>query len=133
MLRLLLLRKLALVVGVLAIGNLLATLLHWYGILWWLDMPAHFFGGVSVLYLCAIFLLSQLKRGMTQENLIFWSASGAMGIGIAWEILQYGLFIYSGAKEPIFLDVLSDIGFDFAGVLYGSFVLSRHFLKDTHQ
>ena len=128
MLRSLLLRRLALSITVLAVGNLVGTLLHWYSLLWWLDMPAHFLGGFAVFYLSAVFLLPYLKKGMSDSRFVFLSILSGFVLGVIWEGFQLFLSVYSGGVQPILLDVLSDLCFDLAGSLIASLEVSRYLI-----
>jgi VanZ family protein len=127
MLRSLLLRRLALSITLLAIGNLIGTLLHWYSLVWWLDMPAHFLGGMAVFYLSAVFLLPYLKKGMSGRRFVFLGVLIGFVLGVVWEGFQLFLYHYSGGSQPIPLDVLSDLCFDLAGSLIASLTVIRYF------
>ncbi len=127
MLRSLLLRRLALSITLLAVGNLIGTVLHWYSLVWWLDMPAHFLGGMAVFYLSAVLLLPYLKKSTSGYRYIFLSVLIAFILGAVWEGIQLFLFLYSGGTQPIPLDVVSDLCFDLAGSLLASLTVIRYF------
>ena len=127
MLRSLLLRRLALSITLLAVGYIIGTLLNWFSLLWWFDMPVHFFGGFSMFYLSAMLLIRYVKKGMSKFRFVFLSVLGGFILGVMVEGLQLFLYHYSGGSQPIPLDVLSDLCFDLAGSLLASLTVIRYF------
>ena len=118
-----LLRKLAMFLIALAFLNLLAALFHWYETLWWFDMPMHFLGGVSVMYLAAVSVFPRLKRGMPVAKYVRACVLLAVALGVLWEVLEFVLYRYVGGPAFDLLDTLSDLFFDLAGISAAAYAI----------
>jgi len=117
------LKNLTLVIVFVAIVNLMASVFHWYYLVWWFDMPMHFLGGVSVFYLSALVLLPKLQQ-VSNRRFLFKSILGALFLGVLWEALELFLHIRYGSPDFILLDSISDVFFDLAGAFVGAFCLA---------
>lgn len=126
MLRTALLRKLAVCILILAIGNFLASVFYWYTTLWWLDIAAHMLGGMSVMYAAAVVLANRYGKPSSAARYVWISALIALGIGLLWEGFEYYLYTHYGGPRFSPIDALSDVCFDLAGIwIAGRSVLSR--------
>lgn len=106
--------------------NTLGVWLSIYSIVWWYDMPMHFFGGLFTGLLIIAFLLRYPKF----QNLSFIQASViilalVLFIGLLWEGYELAIAVMVGNRH-IILDSLSDIFFDLAGAVQALFIYFRH-------
>ncbi len=137
MIRLKLLRRLAISVISLAVINEFAVFLHWYSLVWWFDMPMHFLGGLSVCYFSAMVWLNcfegktvarifwnknvlgfPFRAKLSNARFLFDAVLTTLLIGVLWEGLEFYLFMQYGNPPFIMLDSFSDIFFDIAGALF---------------
>lgn len=123
MLRKRLIRKLAWSIIMLSLINLMASFFHWYTLLWWFDMPMHFLGGLSMLYLSAVLWRPALKW-VSKGRYLYEICITALLFSVMWEGLEYYLHVRYGTPEFVLKDALSDILFDLSGVFLGLFVVS---------
>ncbi len=121
MLRKKLLSNLVLFVVALAIVNALAVQFHWYGLIWWFDMPMHFLGGLTVFYFAALIWRPAL-RWVPTGRFIYECIITTLLIGVLWEALELYLYLHYGSPNFILLDSLSDIGFDLAGAFFAAYM-----------
>ena len=106
--------------------NSLGVWVSLYGILWWYDMPMHFFGGVFTGLLVIHFLLGQKRiKYLPNNKIIFISLVIVLCIGLLWEGYEIFFDIIAG-RQHIFMDSLSDIFFDMAGAVEAMFIYLRH-------
>ena len=118
MIRPIIVRRLAKYFVILALINVPATLLYWYHLVWWFDMPMHFLGGVAVFYL-AFLLWLPARKWVSANRFYFEVVITALLFGVLWEALE--LFLYVRFSYPAFhlTDSISDLFFDLAGVFFG--------------
>ncbi len=113
--------------------NLIATRFHLYTLIWWFDMPMHFFGGFFVVlvtlwlkFFTKIFNFTPFK---SKNSFLFIGILSALIVGLFWELFEYGVQSITGVILTTFMDSLSDIFFDLAGgiaaVLYVEDQLSK--------
>lgn len=108
------------------IFNTLGVWISLYGILWWYDIPMHFFGGLFTGLLVLHFLLGYKKtRYLPTHRIIFISLVLVCVIGLMWEGYEIVFDIVAGRRH-FFLDSLSDIFFDMAGAVEAAFIYLRH-------
>jgi hypothetical protein len=116
MLRKSLLSSLGMSICVLAVINLPASLFYWYSLLWWVDMPMHFLGGISVFYLSALVWLPAMKW-VGKGRFIYESIITALLLGVLWEALELYLHMHYGTPDFVLVDSISDVFFDLSGIL----------------
>lgn len=120
MIRKQLLHRLVISVVSLAVINALAVYFYWYNLLWWFDMPMHFFGGFTVFFFCAIVWLGA-RKWVSNGRYIFEAVITAVLIGVLWEALELYLYLTYGSPGFITLDAISDVFFDLAGALFAGY------------
>ena len=120
--RTLLLRKLATYIILLALLNFFGSLFHWYEIVWWFDMPMHFIGGVCVMYI-AVVIFGAAPATEHVGRYLYRCVGVGIALGLAWEVLEFILYKYSGGSVFIPLDSLSDVLFDIAGIFAAAFAM----------
>ena len=109
------------------LANQTAMSLDLYYIVWWFDMPMHFFGGFFLSLLC-FYIFSKYYATFVsfsfakQAYAVIFST---LLLGIAWEIFETALDIFITSNKQILLDTTSDIFFDLAGALAGLLYLKR--------
>jgi hypothetical protein len=116
--------KLILIIFILQI---LALYFHWYGSIWWYDMPMHFLGGFFLsLFALSIYFSNNRHLDLTFKKLIWLSLASVFAIGVAWELFEFNVdrFFSLNLHRPI--DSWSDLFFDLAGGLaFVFYFLSR--------
>lgn len=85
---------------------------YWYYSIWWSDMPMHILGG---LWLGLVVIWFFKPKDLSLNN-ILKIISGALAIGLLWEIFELFAFNYITHTPFNTLDTLSDICFDLVGV-----------------
>ncbi len=120
--RTILLRKLATYIVILALLNLFGSLFHWYQVVWWFDMPMHFVGGVCVMYISVV-AFGAAPRPERVGRYLWGCAAVGIGLGLAWELLEFYLYKYSGGAVFIPLDSFSDVLFDTAGIFAAAYAI----------
>ncbi len=106
--------------------NTIGVWLGLYSIIWWYDMPLHFFGGLFTGLLVINFLLNY-KKFVFYSTLktLFAVLLFVLIIGLLWE--GYEIFFETLIdRRHIFIDSLSDIFFDLAGGLEACLIYFRH-------
>ncbi len=127
MLRRQLVRRLGLAMLAVFVLQQIASFLHWFSLVWWFDMPMHFLGGFAMFYLSALVFFRKQPALPWQRYLALCVASG-LAIGAGWEAFELGLAIRYGFPPFHFVDSLSDMCFDAAGLClaaYGAAPLLR--------
>lgn len=108
------------------IFNSLGVWMSVYGILWWYDMPMHFFGGLFTALLIVYFLLGYKKTAyLPTIKIILIALAVALVIGLLWEGYEIFFDIIAGRRH-IFIDSTSDLFFDMAGAIEAMFIYLRH-------
>jgi hypothetical protein len=106
--------------------NTLGIWLSLYSVIWWYDMPLHFFGGLFTGLLVIWFLMRYpkfIKASYLQA--VFWVLFISFIVGFVWEF--YEIFFYKiGGQDYIIIDAISDICFDLAGTIQALFIYFRH-------
>ncbi len=106
--------------------NTLGVWLSIYSIVWWYDMPMHFFGGLFTALLVIAFLLRySWFQNASFTKISVYVISGVFIIGSLWEGYELAVAVMVGNKH-IILDSISDIFFDLAGSLQALFIYFRH-------
>lgn len=106
--------------------NTIGVWLSIYSVIWWYDMPMHFFGGLFTGLLIIWFLLRYQKF----VNLSFAKTAvtvllAVLVIGLVWEGYEF-IFAIIGGQTYIILDSTSDLFFDLAGTIQALFIYFRH-------
>lgn len=122
MLRAQLLKHLCFHIVLLEILNQAATFFHWYTLIWWFDMPMHFLGGISVLYLGAL-VWRRALRYVSPARFLYESIITGFLLGVLWEAFELFLFLHYGSPYFGLLDSFSDLCFDLAGILFAAFMV----------
>lgn len=117
------LRTLAFLIVFLAIINLLAVDFGWYYIYYWFDMPMHFLGGLSAMFLVTYLFYSNAN---TYKNKFFLLLIATLFIGIAWEMYEYLVTNLWAGFSFNMTDTLSDIFFDTLGGLFGILMINKN-------
>ena len=123
MLRERILKRLCAAIVTLAVVNQAASFFSWYSLAWWFDMPMHFLGGVSVLYLGALLWLPALSY-VSVRRYLYEAVITAVLFGVLWEALELYLHVRFGSPDFVLLDSVSDVFFDLAGALLAAFGLA---------
>jgi uncharacterized membrane protein YjdF len=106
--------------------NTIGIWLSLYSVIWWYDMPLHFFGGLFTGLLVIWFLMrySKFTKASYLET-VFWVLFISFIIGFVWEF--YEIFFYKiGGQNYVIMDAISDIFFDLAGAIQALFIYFRH-------
>jgi len=106
--------------------NTLGVWLSLYSIIWWYDMPMHFFGGLFTALLVIWFLIHYKKfvnLSLIKTCIIVLLIT--LIIGVVWEGYEF-IFAIIGSQKYIILDSTSDLCFDLAGAIQALFIYFRH-------
>ena len=113
-----------------ALVNFISTKFYLYWTIRWIDTIPHFFGGLTVALACAWFfsLFSDLTKWKNSKLLIMMF-SGAIVIGLVWEIFELHFGITTLADGIRYAtDTASDLTMDLVGGFFG-FLWTRNLLK----
>lgn len=106
--------------------NTIGIWLGLYSIIWWYDMPLHFFGGLFTGLLAISFFLNyKIFVSSSTFKTLFAILFVVLIVGLLWEGYEIFFDIISNRRH-IFTDSLSDIFFDLAGGLEACFIYFRH-------
>lgn len=106
--------------------NSIGVWLSLYGILWWYDMPMHFFGGLFTGLLVLSFLVKYKKTAyLPTFKIVLISLVLVFLIGFIWEGYEFIIDLIFG-RWQIIMDSLSDLFFDLAGGIQAVFIYLRH-------
>lgn len=125
----LILRMLQLVVFICLI-NWVAVIFHWYSIIWWFDIPMHFFGGIFIGMLYVYFLVRWGAPVWSVKTFIL-GLIAVFVVGLLWEVFEFSLDTWISFRPQQPLDTLSDLCFDIAGGALALWYASRRFLKSN--
>jgi len=119
------------IIWVIFILNFIAGKLYLYSLIWWFDMPMHFFGGIFLAFLCIWLFLkfNLIKYVKNRETFLFTIIITVIFIGIFWELFEFGNSVFITFDKLNILDTLSDLFFDLSGGLFGSFYTLRKIQK----
>lgn len=110
-----------------ALFNSIGIWLGLYTIMWWYDMPLHFFGGVFTGLLVIWILLHYGSFAFySTVKTVFLILSLVLIFGFAWELYEFFIKTVIYGQKFIFTDSLSDVFFDLAGGLEACFIYFRH-------
>lgn len=106
--------------------NTIGIWLSLYSVIWWYDMPLHFFGGLFTGLLVIWFLMKYSSFNKASYfKIVFWVLAISFVIGFVWEF--YEIFFYKiGSLNYSMLDATSDLFFDLAGSIQALFIYFRH-------
>lgn len=106
--------------------NTVGSWLSLYSILWWYDMPMHFFGGLFTALLVIVFLLRySWFQNASFSKIIITILAFTLVIALLWEGYELFVAIIVGNRH-ILLDSTSDIFFGLAGAVQALFIYFRH-------
>lgn len=107
--------------------NTLGVWLSLYSLLWWYDIPMHFFGGLFTTLLIISFLL-RFKKVINFPNYKFAIIVLVLIFifGFVWEVYEFTVITMIFKRENIPMDSLSDLFFDVAGGIEALFIYMRH-------
>ncbi len=97
----------------LSIVNYLARPFYWYYLIWWFDIPMHFWGGVVVLFLVLYIFYSRISR-FSKVPFLYLILSVFI-VGVGWEVFEYIVNNVIAGQAFSLFDTISDICFDVAG------------------
>ncbi len=101
----------------LCIVNFLAIKGLWYYLFWYFDMPMHFIGGMTVLFILAYVFYNKINN---QKTLPVWQLLVSVFIiGFAWEVYEQIVAILISHNPQVYADSASDLFFDLAGGIFG--------------
>lgn len=107
--------------------NTLGVYLALYWIIWWYDIPMHFFGGLFTGLLVVYILLSYKKTAYIQTfKIILFSLLLTFLITILWEFYEYFIKTILAGEKFDLIDSSSDILFGMIGALQAIFIYKRH-------
>jgi hypothetical protein len=125
--------KIAIAPFAVLILHIIATITGLYEMLWWLDIPLHFLGGVAIAlgsyYLLQDFgnrkLFAMQSAPLKILTLLAFTALAA----VSWEFLEFSLDRYAGTTmQPGVLDTIKDLAFGLSGGGMGALlILTRSF------
>ncbi len=102
--------------------NIFAMHFHWYGTLWWFDMPMHFAGGAWIAFVYYAIYVNLRASGRIQKihlsRLVFGMIMFAIIFGGVWELFEFGIDRVTLANIMRPMDSLSDMFFDTAGAVF---------------
>ncbi len=106
--------------------NTIGVWLSVYSILWWYDMPMHYFGGLFTALLVISFLLRyEFFQKMSLVKVSVITIVSTFIIGLVWEGYEVIFAIIAGNTHLV-LDSISDLFFDMAGSVQAIFIYHRH-------
>lgn len=97
----------------------------------WLDIVLHFLGGTGAALLCVMIFKSKIDGKREGPSFYFFLIiSGAILIGVAWELFEWILEHYRllPVANPSLNDTMSDLAMD----LLGSITITILFLKKVY-
>lgn len=101
----------------LCIVNFVAIKGLWYYLFWYFDMPMHFIGGMTVLFLIVYVFYNQISKKSSIP--VYQLLLTVFIIGFAWEVYEQIVSMYISHNPQIYFDSLSDLCFDLAGGIFG--------------
>jgi uncharacterized membrane protein YjdF len=103
--------------------HFVASARNLYDLIWWIDIPQHFLGGIWVGLAC-LWLIAVARRPIPALLTIFLMV---FAVGIAWEIYEYAFGISGG---PMYVyDTAKDLLMDCLGALTAYAIGTRFLLK----
>jgi len=108
----------------------LSSVFDVYTLFPWIDIPMHFLGGVSVGYMCVLFLrffkeenLIKIKNKLVFVLLVVCVVSF---IAVLWEFYEFVMVSYFGFNWPLgYEDTLGDLFFGILGGIFAGVVFSK--------
>ena len=111
----------AALVWVVFMFQVIAGRLFWYSLIWWFDMPMHFFGGVF-LALLIVWIFLKIRPVLCirpSPGTLLVLALSVLVVGVLWEVFELALNIYVTFDRINLYDSASDLFFDLAGGMIG--------------
>ncbi len=119
---------LALIVGIIGIVNGIAEYWHLYFYIWWLDIPMHLLGGFWVgLSVLALYYSSKFitDKDCSVQAVFIISITGALVIGVGWELFEWGTKHIAGIIHLDIVDTLADICNDVIGAVFAAVIFIK--------
>ena len=123
--------RMMMVVLALCVVNFLTIKFFWYDIVWWFDMPMHFFGGFFIGLLA--FYINSKKEGSglyDEKKMLKFVLFFTLAIGFGWEVFEYAVASITHGTQIHMVDSISDIFFDTAGMLCALVYVFSHKIKE---
>ncbi|MCC6520660.1 hypothetical protein IT403_01615 [Candidatus Nomurabacteria bacterium] len=102
--------------------NILAMHFHWYGTVWWFDMPMHFAGGAWIAFVYYSVYINLRASGRIQKihlsRLVFGMIATTVLVGGIWELFEFSVDAITLADLANPIDSISDMFFDTAGAVF---------------
>jgi hypothetical protein len=100
--------------------HVIGTILGWYEIHWWMDIPAHFLGGFAIVWSFSEVLnyfKSTKQYSVTWKPLHIFLLLGVAGLAAAtWELMEFAFDVYfHTTTQPGLLDTIKDICMGLSG------------------
>lgn len=105
---------------VIVLLHILGTVMGWYESFWWMDIPAHFFGGLTIVWSFHIVLnyfKSQGQYSVSWKPLQIFILLGIVGLAAAsWELMEFALdnFLHTTTQLSV-LDTIKDMAMGISG------------------
>ena len=109
--------------------NFLILKFYWYSLIWWLDMPMHFLGGLWVGL--ALLFIFPISKDILHPKKIFQIILGVLVIGIFWEFFEISLNNLTLKDSFNVLDTISDLFFDSAGASFAVFYYLKNIMFNS--
>jgi hypothetical protein len=108
--------------SILAVVHILATSLYLYWQIWWLDIPMHLLGGITVVLGFATAWNFSVPLA---HKLLTWYGSllGVFVVAVCWEVFQY--LITETLKPDYVVDTLTDILCGLIGGVVGWYIVQQ--------
>lgn len=112
--------KIALAPFAILILHILATVLGWYELFWWFDMPMHFLGGAAIA-LSSYYLFDDFAdrdrlsiQWLPLKILILLAFTSLAAV--SWEFLEFAMDRYVDTNmQPSILDTVKDLAIGLSG------------------
>ena len=106
--------------------HFIASARNLYDLIWWIDIPQHFLGGLWVGLAC-LWLFAVARRPIPGLLTLFLMV---FAIGIAWEIYEY---VFGISYGPMYVyDTAKDLLMDCVGALCAYAIATQFLLKDKN-
>jgi hypothetical protein len=109
--------------------NLVATYLHLFFLIWWLDIPVHILGGLWIALLSLVmYYRSHLvhRKDHSTAFAILVSLCVALLIGLLWEVYEFVIDRAMDARDLQLSDTLKDLCDDFLGGVIAAWIFVRN-------
>ena len=124
-------KQASLLLVVIAILDVVATIFYLHWTVWWFDTILHFLGGAWSGITVILIWHHYHNKSSNQLKMVFIGVSGALIIGLLWEIYELLLGATSFSDGIAYLadtasDIIMDICGSFFGALYSIKIIRNH-------